>query len=118
MRQRVIAATMIASLSFGGALAAEPAPSAAPATTPAQAPGTSAAAGSTAAVPAQPEAPPAAPVVDRASERECRASEVTGSRLRQIRICRTRGEWARLDADAARAANRLLDPGRGSQPRS
>jgi hypothetical protein len=52
------------------------------------------------------------------NRRVCRKTELTGSRLRSFRVCRTAREWNEVDEQAQKAAKSLLDPSRGSRPKS
>jgi hypothetical protein len=51
------------------------------------------------------------------NRRVCRKTELTGSRLRSFRVCRTAREWNEVDEQAQKAAKGLLDPARGSRPK-
>jgi hypothetical protein len=51
------------------------------------------------------------------NRRVCRKTELTGSRLRAFRVCRTAQEWNEVDEQAQKAAKGLLDPARGSRPK-
>jgi hypothetical protein len=72
-------------------------------------------------VPSKPAVPvkPVAPAEkSKDTKKVCRASDVTGSRLRRVQICRTTEEWIRIDEQAQRATRALLDPARGAPPRT
>jgi len=47
------------------------------------------------------------------NQRVCRTYQVTGSRARETRICKTRGEW---EAEARDARDALGEVDRGTQP--
>ena len=63
------------------------------------------------AAPTPPSAPadPVAQLVDPGSKIQCRKSEVTGSRARFIKECRTVAEWRRLDRAASEFAKRMQE---------
>jgi hypothetical protein len=52
------------------------------------------------------------------NRRVCRKTELTGSRLRSFRVCRTAREWNEVDEQAQKAAKSLLDPSRGTRPKA
>lgn len=68
--------------------------------------------------PAEPAKPAATDGKSKEAKKVCRASDVTGSRLRRVQICRTTEEWIRIDEQAQRATRALLDPARGAPPKT
>lgn len=61
--------------------------------------------------PVQPATPadPVAQIVDPGSKIQCRKSEVTGSRARFVKECRTVAEWRKLDRAASEFAKRMQE---------
>lgn len=59
------------------------------------------------------EAKPVAATAVSDDDKECRRNAITGSLVRKARVCKSRAEWRRLDAEGNDGARDIIDASRG-----